>query len=175
MKPNSVVFANAGGGSDRFRALLAGVVKATASSSEFEPEAEKRGFTILARANAMAPNFARNCIVTTDKILATRHDAVVRFLAANIEGTAYAMSHRAETVALSRSAAKLSPDDTSPEFIFDEATAQKNIDPNLAIPTDKLQWIESVLAKNDTVDDNADVKAFIDDAPRQAALKLVKP
>jgi NitT/TauT family transport system substrate-binding protein len=170
-----VVFANAGGGSDRFRALLAGVVKATASSSEFEPEAAKRGFNVIARANAMAPNFARNCIVTTDKILATKRDAVIRFLAANIDGTAYAMSNRAETVALSRSAAKLSPEDTSPEFIFDEATAQKNIDPNLAIPADKLQWIEAVLAKNDTVDSDMDVKQFIDDAPRQAALKIVKP
>ncbi len=175
LKPNQVVFANAGGGSDRFRSLLAGVVKATATSSEFEPEAQKRGFNIIARANAMAPNFARNCIVTTDKILATRRDALVRFLAANIEGTGYAMSHRDETVALSRSAAKLSPEDNSAEFIFDEATTQKNIDPNLAIPAAKLQWIEAVLAKNDTIDANLDVAQFIDDAPRQAALKLMKP
>ncbi len=175
MKPSDVIFANSGGGTDRFRALLAGVVKSTATSSEFEPEAERRGFTILARANQMAPNFARNCIVTTDKVIATRGEGLIRFIAANIDGTGYAMSHRDETIALSRKIAKISSDDKSPEFIFDEATTQKNIDPKLAIPVDKLQWIEGVLAKNGTIDDALDVKTFVDDAPRQAALKMVKP
>ena len=175
LKPSQVVFANSGGGSDRFRALLAGVVKSTATSSEFEPEAARRGFTILARANQMAPNFARNCIVTTDKVIATRGEGLFRFLAANIDGTGYAMTHRDETIALSRKVAKLAPDDHSPEFIFDEASAQKNIDPTLAIPVDKLQWIEGVLASNDAIDAKLDIRAFVDDAPRQAALKLVKP
>ncbi len=175
MKPADVVFANAGGGSDRFKSLLAGVVKATATSSEFEPEAQKRGFNILAQAHKDAPNLSRNCLVTTDKIIETRRDGLVKFLAANIDGTRYAMSHREETIALSTKVAKLAPEDTSPAFIFDEATAQKNIDPDFGIPTDKLQWIEGVLAASDSVDSNMDVKAFIDDKPRLDALKLIKP
>ncbi len=175
LKPNQVVFANSGGGSDRFKALAAGVVKATATSTEFAPEAEKRGLHLLVSANTATPNFARNCIVTSDRVIATRRDALVRFLAATIDGTGFAMSHRAETVALSREAAKLAPEDTSPEFIFDEATAQHSVDPQLAMDKVKLQWVEDQLAANDAIDEAADVAKYIDDAPRQDALKLVKP
>lgn len=175
LKPSDVVFANSGGGSDRFKALAAGVVKGTATSTEFEPEARKRGLNVLVNANRETPNFSRNCIVTTDKVIQTRRDLLVRFLAATIDGTGYAMTHRDETIALSRSAAKLAPDDTSAEFIFDEAKAQGNIDPNLAIPVAKLQWIEDTLARQDAIDSAETVSRYIDDAPRQDALKLVKP
>ena len=172
---NDVVFANAGGGSDRFRALEAGVVKATATTSEFEPEAKKRGMTILARAHDQTPNFARNCIVTSDRVIATKRDALVRMLAARMDGLAYAKSHRAETVALARQIAKLPPTDTSAEYIYDEAIRQNDVDPKLVIATAKLQWIEDMLVRHKTVDKALDVKAFIDDGPRQAALKLIKP
>ena len=59
--PAEVKFADVGGGPDRFRALIGGVVNATAISSEFEPEAEKRGFSILARARQVMPKFLRYC------------------------------------------------------------------------------------------------------------------
>ncbi|HEY9344550.1 MAG TPA: ABC transporter substrate-binding protein, partial [Inquilinus sp.] len=172
---DDVTFANAGGGSDRFRALIAGVVKATATTSEFEPEAEKRGFTILARAHEAMPMFSRNCIVTTAKTVAERRDQLVRFLAANMDGYDYALTHRDETTALAREIAKLPDDDTSAEFIYDEAVRQKSIDPLLTIPVDRLQWIEDMLARHGVVDQKADVSAFVDDGPRTDALKIRKP
>jgi NitT/TauT family transport system substrate-binding protein len=172
---DQVTFANAGGGTDRFRALMAGVVKATATTSEFEPEAAKRGMHILARARDVTPNLSRNCIVTTDKVLATKRDQLVRFLAANMDGYTYALSHRAETIALTRKVAKLDAKDPSAAFIFDEVVANKSVDPLLAIPVDRLQWIEDMLVRQHTVDTGKDVKAFVDDGPRQAALKIRKP
>ncbi len=175
MQPDDVKFANSGGGADRFRALAAGIVKATATSTEFAPEAEKRGLHVLVDANRDMPNFARNCIVTTDKVIATKRDALVRFIAAVSDGTAYALAHRDETSKLAREAAKLDAADTSPEFIFDEATTQHNVDPSLAIPVAKLQWIEDALARQDAIDERVDVAKYIDDAPRQEALKLVHP
>ena len=175
MPTNQVIFANAGGGSDRFRALLAGVVKATATTGEFEPEARKHGINILARAHDVTPNFARNCIVTTDKILATRRDSLVRFLAANMDAVTYAQSHRKETLALTRQVAKLPPTDASPEFIYDEAIRQKDLDATLAVPVGKLQWIEDMLVRNKSLDRSQNVTAFIDDGPRRAALKILKP
>jgi NitT/TauT family transport system substrate-binding protein len=175
LSPDQFVYANAGGGADRFRALLTGVVKATATSSEFEPEAAKRGINILARAHDLTPNFARNCIVTSSKLLASRRDGLESFLAANMDGIAYALAHRDETDALTRKTANLAADDPSPEFIYDEAVRQKNLAPDLAMPVDKLQWIEDMLARNQTIDKSQDVAAFIDDAPRQAALKKLKP
>jgi NitT/TauT family transport system substrate-binding protein len=172
---DDVTFANAGGGSDRFRALIAGVVKATATTSEFEPEAEKRGFTILARAHEAMPMFARNCIVTTAKTVAERRDQLVRFLAANMDGYDYALTHRDETNALAREIAKLPDDDTSAAYIYDEAVRQKSIDPLLTIPVDRLQWIEDMLARHGVVDQKLDVSAFVDDGPRADALKIRKP
>jgi NitT/TauT family transport system substrate-binding protein len=175
LPPDQFVYANAGGGADRFRALLTGVVKATATSSEFEPEAAKRGINILARAHDLTPNFARNCIVTSSKLLASRRNGLESFLAANMDGIAYALAHRDETIALTRETANLTPDDPGPAFIYDEAVRQKNLAPDLAMPVDKLQWIEDMLARNQTIDKSQDVAAFIDDAPRQAALKKLKP
>jgi NitT/TauT family transport system substrate-binding protein len=175
LPPDQVVFANAGGGSDRFRALMTGIVKATATSSEFEPEAAKLGFNVLARAHDITPKFARNCIVTTGKLLTSRRDVLERFLAANMDGIAYALAHREETNALTRETAGIPAEDPSPEFIYDEAIRQKNLDPSLAMPVDKLQWIEDMLARHQTVDSSQDVKAFIDDGPRQSALKRLQP
>ncbi len=172
---DQVTFANAGGGSDRFRALIAGVVKATATTSEFEPEAIKRGMHILARARDVTPNMSRNCIVTTDKVIAKKRDQLVRFLAANMDGYAYALTHRDETIALTRKITKLANDDPSAAFIYDEALAQNSIDPLLAIPVDRLQWIEEMLVRHKTIDAKRDVKDFIDDSLRQAALKIRKP
>ena len=174
VSPDQVTFANAGGGTDRFRALVAGVVKATATTSEFEPEAARRGLNILAKAYDVTPMFARNCIVTTTKTSVEKRDQLVRFLAANMEGYDYALKHRDETNALTRQVAKLAADDPSAEFIYDEAISQKSIDPTLTMPTDRLQWIADMLVRHGTVDEKKDVKAFMDDAPRQDALKIWK-
>jgi NitT/TauT family transport system substrate-binding protein len=175
LSPDQVTFANTGGGSDRFRALAAGVVKATATTSEFEPEAAKRGMNILARASEVTPMFARNCIVTTAKVLATKRDQLVRFLAANMDGYDYVLKHREETIAYTRKIAKLPADDPSAAFIYDEAVSQKSIDPLLAMPVDRIQWIQEMLVRHGVVDGKKDVKAFVDDGPRQAALKIRKP
>lgn len=170
-----VTFANGGGGSDRYRALAAGVVQATATLSEFEPDAEKRGFNILARASEITPKFARNCIVTTGKTIASRADGLKRFLAANMEAISFALTHRDETIALTREIAKLPADNTGPEFVYDEAVRTKALDPSLAMPVEKLQWIEDMLVRHEVVDSTTEVTAFIDDKPRQAALTLAKP
>jgi len=174
VQPDSVSFANAGGGSDRFRALLAGVVKATATTSEFEPEAAKRGLTILARASEATPKFSRNCIVTTNKIIASKRDQLVRFLAANMDGYDYAAKNRDDTIAYTRKIAKLEASDPSAAFIYDEAMAQKSTDPLLVMPQDRLQWINDMLLRHGTIDKKGDVAVYMDDSLRQAALKIRK-
>lgn len=171
----NITFANAGGGSDRFRALIAGVVKATATTSEFEPEAAKRGMTILARARDVTPMFSRNCIVTTEQVIAKKRDLLIRFLAANMDGYDYALSHRAETVALTRKVADLSNEDPGPAYIYDEVVTNKSIDPSLVMYPDRLQWVEDMLARHKVIDAKKDVKAYVDDSLRQSALKIRKP
>ncbi|MGB3387169.1 MAG: ABC transporter substrate-binding protein [Pseudaminobacter sp.] len=171
--PSEVTFANAGGGGDRFRAVVAGVVDATATSSEFEPEAEKRGVNVVARAPDATPNFVRDCIVTTEDTISQRRDLLVRFLATQVVGYQYALDHPDETHALARKAANLSADDPAPEFIFEEAIRYKAVTPDLAIPADKLQWNVDMMQRNDRIRKTFDVKAFIDESLREEALKLV--
>lgn len=175
VSPDQVTFASAGGGTDRFRALIAGVVKATATSSEFEPDAVKRGMNILARASEVTPMLARECIVTTDKVIAKKRDQLVRFLAASMDGYDYVLKNRGETIALTRKLAKLTSDDAGPAFIYDEAVSQKSIDPLHAIPVDRIQWIGDMLLRHGVIDARKDVKAFVDEGPRQDALKIRKP
>jgi len=173
--PETVTFASAGGGTDRYRALLAGIVKATATTSEFEPDAIKRGMNILARASQAMPKFARNCIVTTDEVIANKGDQLARFLAAHMDGYAYTVKHRDESLALTRKLSNLKADNPNPAFIYDEALREKSLDPLLAIPVDSIQWIEDMLVRQGRIDATKDVKAFISEGPRQAALKLLKP
>lgn len=172
--PSEVTFANAGGGGDRFKALVAGVVDATATSSEYEPEAEKRGLKILARAPEATPNLLRICIVTTDKVIAEKHDQLVGFLAAQMKGYQYAMDHPEETYTLAQEIAGLSPDDGGPKFIFEEAVKYNAVTPDLAIQTEKLQWNADMLQRNGRIDSKVDIAKFVDDGPRQEALKMVE-
>jgi NitT/TauT family transport system substrate-binding protein len=107
--------------------------------------------------------------------VAGRRDALTRFLAANMEGISHALANRDETLALTRKIAKLPADDPGPEFVFDEAIREKALDATLAMPVDRLQWIDGMLARHKAVDRSRDVGVFIEDAPRQAALVLIKP
>ncbi|WGF89782.1 ABC transporter substrate-binding protein [Marinivivus vitaminiproducens] len=172
--PSEVTFANAGGGGDRFRAVVAGVVDATATSSEFEQEAEARGINVVARARDATPNFVRNCLVTTEANIESRRDVLVRFLASQMVGHAYAMDHPEETEALARETAHLAPEDTSPRFIFTEAKESNAVTPDFAIPADKLQWNVEMMQRNDRIREAFDINAFIEDGPRQEALVLTE-
>lgn len=171
--PSEATFANAGGGGDRFRAVVAGIVDATATSSEFEPEAKKRGINIVARAADATPNLLRDCIVTTEDAINNRHELLVRFLATQMVGYQYALDHPEETHALAIKAAKLKADDPAPEFIFNEVIKDNAVTPDLAIPAEKLQWNVDMMKTNGRIEQTFDVTAFIDGSLREEALKLV--
>ncbi|ACP21653.1 hypothetical protein NGR_b01870 (plasmid) [Sinorhizobium fredii NGR234] len=172
LDPSEVTFANAGGGGDRFRAVVAGVVDATATSSEFEPEAAERGVNVIARAPEATPNLLRICVVTSDKVIAEKHDQLVRFLAAQMVGHKYAVENPKETADYAREVAKLPPDDKSPEFIFEEVVKYDAVKPDLPIMADKLQWNVDMMHRNGRIKESYDIKNFIDEGPRQEALKL---
>lgn len=173
MDPSEVIFTNAGGGGDRFRALVAGIVDATATSSEFEPEAERRGLTVLARAPEATPNLLRICLVTSDKVIEEKPDELARFLAAQMVGYKYAMEHPEETYTLAREVAGLAPDDTGPQFIFEEATKYNAVTPDLPLLQEKLQWNADMLQRNGRIDKTVDISQFVAPEPREQAKKLV--
>jgi len=135
-----------GGDPTRFKALLNHVVDASINVSEFIPLAPK-DITMLVPGHVALPNFVRNCITTTGKTIAERPDDTVKFLAAEIEALRYATKHRDETVALTRRVTHAKADDPRPEFAFDDTVKNKLLDTEVALPLDKLGFMQESFIK----------------------------
>ena len=167
-----VKLAAVGGDRDRYQALLGGVVDAAVVSNEYEPVAPKNIHLLVAGREAV-PNFLRVCIVSSAKRLAERGDDAVKFLAAEMSALRFALSHRDETVALTRQLIRAKPDDPRPAFVYDDAIKHKAVDPTLPIPADKIQWIQEQMVKAGKLAKPLDLKTVTAPEYRDKALKLV--
>ena len=112
-----VKLAAVGGDRERYQALVGGVVEAAVVSNEYQPDMPKTIHLLVAGRDAV-PNFLRVCIITSGKVLAERGDDAVRFLAAEMQALRYALSHKAETVALTQEIIHAKPDDPRPAFVY---------------------------------------------------------
>lgn len=169
---SEVRFANLGSDLDRFKALSVGVVDAAVSSTEFLPVAPD-GVRLLFAARDVVPNFIRICLVTSGKTLSERREDAVRFVAAEIAALRFAVTHRDETLALTREVTKAKADDPRPGFIFDEAVRHRDIDPELPIPMEKIQWMQATVNKTANLPP-LDLAKIVDADVRARALELVK-
>jgi NitT/TauT family transport system substrate-binding protein len=167
-----VNLAAVGGDRERFQALTGGVVEAAVVSNEYEPVAPKNIHLLVAGRDAV-PNFLRVCIVSTAKTLAARGDDAVKFLAAEMSALRFALSHRDETLALTRELSQAKPDDPRPGFVFDDAVAHKAVDPTLPLPGEKIQWIQEQMVKAGSLTKTLDLKTVTAPEYREKALKLV--
>jgi NitT/TauT family transport system substrate-binding protein len=173
ISPDQVKFANLGGDADRFKALAAGVVEAAVVSNEYTPIATKAGLKLLVPGRELLPNYMRVCIMTSSKVLKAKHAEAVRFLAAEMNALAYAMSHRDATLELTRKITGLKPDDPRPAFIFDDALRTHAVDPTLDIPRAKFEWLQNQSVKSGEQPKPIDLSTFLDDRVRREALALV--
>jgi NitT/TauT family transport system substrate-binding protein len=167
-----VKLAAVGGDRERYQALTGGVVEAAVVSNEYEPIAPKNIHLLVAGRDAV-PNFLRVCIVSTAKKLAERGDDAVKFLAAEMNALRFALSHRDETLALTREISQAKPDDPRPGFVFDDAVEHKAVDPTLPLPAEKIQWIQEQMVKAGNIPKPLDLKAVTAPEYREKALKLV--
>lgn len=170
---DDVKFANLGGDNDRYKALVAGVADAAVISGEYTPIAAKAGVRMLVAGRDVLPNYMRICIMTTGAVLKARHDDVVRFLAAEMAALHYALTHRDETIALTREITGIKPDDPRPAYIFDDAVRTHAVDPDIGLPVDKLNWMQEQAVKEGNQPHPADLAKVADGEPRQEALKRV--
>ena len=131
--PDQVKLAAVGGDRERYQALAGGVVEGAVVSNEYQPAMPKNLHLLIAGRDAV-PNFLRVCMVSSGKVLAERGDDAVRFLAAEMQALRYALSHKAETVALTQEIIHAKPDDPRPAFVYDDAVAHHAIDAELADP-----------------------------------------
>jgi len=167
-----VKLAAVGGDRDRYQALIGGVVDAAVVSNEYEPVAPKNIHLLVAGRDAV-PNFLRVCLMSSAKILAERGDDAVKFLAAEMNALRFVLSHRDETVALTRELIRAKPDDPRPAFVYDDAIKYKAVDPTLPIPAEKIRWIQEQMAKAGKLAKPLDLLAVSAPEYRARALKLV--
>ncbi|HVY56725.1 MAG TPA: ABC transporter substrate-binding protein, partial [Xanthobacteraceae bacterium] len=174
MSASDVRFVVMGSDTDRFKAVAAGIVDAGAASTGFEPIAQKSGVKLLVQAHDLLPNYLRFCMYTTGKALAAHRDETAKFLAAEMAAFRFAMANRDKTIALAKDITGAKPEDPGAAFIYDEVMHYKAIDPDMAIPTDKLAWMQQLLVRTGNLKSPSDLKAAVDDGPREKALELSK-
>jgi NitT/TauT family transport system substrate-binding protein len=149
------------------------VVDAAIVSNEFVPVMEKQGLSLIAAARDFAPEFARLCIQSTGAILKARPDDAAHFMAAEISALRHAVSHREQTLALTRRLTNEKDDDPRAGYIFDWALKTRSLDPEVGIPVNKLDYIQKQLVGTGNLQAPFDVKTMIDASVREKALKLI--
>jgi NitT/TauT family transport system substrate-binding protein len=168
---SDVKFATQGADLDRYKSLLAGITDAAVVSNEFEA-VMPTNIKVLMKANVVVPKFIRLCLATTGKVLAERRDDLVKFVAAEMDAYKYATTHRAETIKLAHEMTHAKPDDKRAEFITDQTIASKQIDPTLAIPTDRLEWMQELFVKAGVIKNAVPIASVIDASVHDDAAKL---
>jgi NitT/TauT family transport system substrate-binding protein len=169
---SEVRFASLGNDPDRYKALVSGLALATVISIEFVQVGRNDGVKLVARGSDVMPKYQRLCTMTTDKLIETRSEDVVRFLTAQMQGYRHALANRDEELRITREITGIKPDDRRPEFIFEEAAKPKTgIDPAMPIDIDKLEWLQDQLIQAGNLSQRYDLSRVINAEPRAAALK----
>jgi ABC-type nitrate/sulfonate/bicarbonate transport system substrate-binding protein len=163
-------FATQGADLDRYKSLVAGVTDAAVVSNEFEPVMPPN-IHVLVKGTTAVPNFVRLCVATSAKVIANRREDLVHFIAAEMDAYKYAAEHREETVKLAHEMSHAKPDDKRADFITDQALRDKQIDPTLAVPADRIDWMQNLFVKANIVPKTVPVDTLIDASVRADALK----
>jgi NitT/TauT family transport system substrate-binding protein len=126
--------------------VVAGVADAGIVAAEFMAVAPK-DIRMLVRGRDALPNYVRLCLTMTGKTLAQRRQDAINFVAAQMDALHYAVTHRDDTIALTRDAINAKPDDPRPAYAYDDTLKHEAIDPAIALPLGKLKWMEDELVK----------------------------
>jgi len=168
-----VRFANLGGDLDRFKAVIAGVADAGIVAAEFMAVAPKE-VKMLVTGHEALPNYVRLCLTVTGKTIATRRDDTVNFVAAEMEALKFAVTHRDETIKLTKDAIQAKPDDPRPAYAFDDTLRQNAIDSEASVPFEKLNWLQNELVKAGNLKAPIDLARIIDTEIRAEAIKRIR-
>jgi NitT/TauT family transport system substrate-binding protein len=167
-----VKLATQGADLDRYKSLVAGITDAAVVSNEFEA-IMPANIKVLAKGSTAVPKFLRLCLATNSKVLAERRDDLVKFVAAEMDAYKYAAANRDATVKLAQEMTSAKPDDHRAGFITDQAIRDKQIDPTLAIPVDRIEWMQELFVKAGVLPKTVPAATLVDtsvqvDAAKQA-------
>ncbi len=167
---SEVRFANLGGDFDRYKAVVAGIADAGVVASEFMSIAPK-DITMLVAGRDILPNYLRVCLTTTGKTLTNRRADAVGFIAAEMDALRFAVSHRDDTIALTREVIQAKPDDPRAAYAFDDTVKHGAVDPAVSLPMDKLSWMQDELVKAGNLKTPIDLAKITDASIRAEAEK----
>lgn len=165
---------NAGGNPDRYRAVVAGTVAATADAADYVPQAKEDGANVLALSADVIPDYPRYMIIARDDSLESKGDLATRYMAGLIEGLRYATDHPDEAAALSAESAGVSADDPMITDTQDLILNKKLVDPDGGVDLPKLEYLEKVLEDAGELESPVDVETLTDDSYQQAALERLE-
>jgi NitT/TauT family transport system substrate-binding protein len=166
-----VQLATQGADLDRYKSLVAGITDAAVVSNEFEAVMPSH-IKVLAKGSSAVPNFLRLCISTSSEVLSKRRDDLVKFVAAEMDAYKSALANRAETIKVSQEMTHAKPDDKRAEFITDEAIKDKQIDPTLSIPLDRLDWMQNLFVKAGVIKQTVPIESIVDKSVNADAAKI---
>lgn len=172
--PSDVSFVAAGSDPDRVRAVMAKMIDATISTSDFAARPDLKLKTLAVAADAL-PQFLRQCLITRGELVRQKRGQVVAFMAAEMNAYAFALSHRDETVALTRRITGLPASDPVADVGYREVVDHHAASSALDVDMDKLRWMRDLLAEDGRLAAKFDPAAMADASIREAALQQVKP
>jgi NitT/TauT family transport system substrate-binding protein len=172
ISPKDVRFTVAGTPSDMLPAIAAGVIDATGAPDEYTERAEKMGLNLVTTSDEATPLSMQRCYFVTGATLRDHADRIARFLAAEMAAYTYSLSHRAETIALTRIVTHASPD--APEAVanYDSVVKRGVIDMSFDPPMQKLDWLRDILTSGGQAAPGFDPAKIIDLGPLAEARKM---
>jgi len=170
IRESDVRFANLGSDLNRFEALVAGIADAGVVASEFVSVAPSN-LKVLAVARDILPNYVRLCLMMRGETLTTRRAAAIQFVTAEMEALQFALTHRDETIKLTREIIRAKASDPRLTFVYEDTIMQGAVDPLIKLPFEKLQWMHDQLLKAGILKRPFDLNQIIDTHVREIAVK----
>ena len=169
-----VNFVSAGTPPGTLAQLAAGVIDATTSGSEYSSRAKAMGLNLITTSSAATPLSMQRCYFVSSKTIKADPDRVARFLAAEMAAYTYSLSHRAETIALTRSITRADADAREPIDGYDLIADSGTIDLSFEPPMEKLAWLRDVLVDTGQIASGWHLETMIDRGPLEKARDLFK-
>ena len=167
---SAVQFVSIGSPPELLRSMGAGVIDAGALNNDLDPRAAAMGLSKVTTSDEVSPLAIRRCFNTTTDVLKTRHADVVNFLRAELQAYAYALSHRDAVLALTREITHLPADAVEPEVAYDDVISRHTVDPDFAVPMDRLNYLKDVLVQGGQLAATFDPASIVDTGPLKEAL-----
>ena len=168
----SVHFVPAGTPAEMLQSVVLGVTDATATPDDYIERANSMGLHALTTTGKATPLALQRCDYVSAEMVDRHPDLVARYLAAEIAAYSYSLSHKPETVALTRTLMHVGPEAPEPAATYDRAAAPGVIDMSFDPPMEKLRWLTGVLIESGQIKPGFDPASIIDLRPLAEARKL---